>query len=462
MEKVQKAGRRINKKIKAFFGIADAGFSFMTFVETSYFTPFLTNYALLPNALIVLITTVTGVADIISSLLAGVFLDKSNLKWGKYRSWLLVGPPLVVLFYIFQFTNIGSPTVASIIISLGFIISHTIWNISWTANMSLVSVLTEDPQERAFLSSRRAAGSTVGKVAASYLTMPIVLFFTGIFGEGSSLGFTATAGIFALVMMITYIIHFAISKGYEEPVVDSNADTRAQTKRGPSITDMFRSVFSNKNLVLFVVSDFTKLIGYYLLMAASFYYFNYVTNSMALQPVFLLVFNIAGFLGAILSPRIVGKLGTKLTYLLGMGGYAASIIISYFLAENVIAVITIMGIGQLFFGFSYGLTSSFYSNGATYSQWKTGKDTKGIIMAFSGFSIKVSILVRGLILTAGIAALGFDAKVENVSPEILTGFKNIFFIAPFLFALVAFVIMFFYNLPDSKVREMESEIASRK
>ena len=95
-------------------------------------------------------------------------------------------------------------------------------------------------------------------------------------------------------------------------------------------------------------------------------------------------------------------------------------------------------------------------------EWKTGKDTKGIIMAFSGFSIKVSILVRGLILTAGIAALGFDAKAENISPEIIEGFKNIFFIAPFIFAVVAFAIMFFYNLPDNKVREMEAEIATRK
>ncbi|WP_303863144.1 MFS transporter [Alkalibaculum bacchi] len=460
MDKIQKAGRRINSKIKTFFGIADAGFSFMTFVETSYFTPFLTNYALLPNALVVLITTITGIADIVSSLVAGVFLDKSNLKWGKYRSWLLVGPPFVVLFYIFQFTNIGSPTLAAIIISLGFIISHTVWNVSWTANMSLVSVLTDDPRERAFLSSRRAAGSTVGKVVASYLTMPVVLFFTGIFGEGSSLGFTVTAGIFAAVMMVAYYMHFAISKGYEEPI--SASSTKTQVKKGPSLADMFKSVFSNKNLVLFVISDFTKLIGYYLLMAASFYYFNYVTNSMALQPVFLLVFNIAGFIGAIASPSIVGKIGTKLTYLLGMGGYAASIILAYFVAQNVIAVITIMGIGQVFFGFSYGLTSSFYSNGATYSQWKTGKDTKGVIMAFSGFSIKVSILVRGLILTAGIAALGFDAKAENISPEIIEGFKNIFFIAPFIFAVVAFAIMFFYNLPDNKVREMEAEIATRK
>ncbi len=460
MEKIQKTGRRINNKIKTFFGIADAGFSFMTFVETSYFTPFLTNYAMLPNALVVLITTITGIADIISSLVAGVFLDKSNLKWGKYRSWLLVGPPFVVLFYIFQFTNIGSPTLAAIIISLGFIISHTVWNVSWTANMSLVSVLTDDPKERAFLSSRRAAGSTVGKVVASYLTMPLVLFFTGIFGEGSSLGFTVTAGLFAVAMMIAYYIHFVISKGYEEPINSSSIKTQA--KQGPSLGDMFKSVFSNKNLVLFVISDFTKLIGYYLLMAASFYYFNYVTNSIALQPVFLLVFNIAGFIGAIVSPSIVGKIGTKFTYLLGMGGYAASIILAYFVSQNVIAVITIMGIGQVFFGFSYGLTSSFYSNGATYSQWKTGKDTKGVIMAFSGFSIKVSILVRGLILTAGIAALGFDAKAPSVSPEIINGFKNIFFIAPFVFAVVAFGIMFFYNLPDNKVREMEAEIATRK
>ncbi len=138
-----------------------------------------------------------------------------------------------------------------------------------------------------------------------------------------------------------------------------------------------------------------------------------------------------------------------------------SIGVAYLFAENPVAVIAIMGVGQVLFGISYGLTSSFYSNGATYSQWKTGADTKGVIMAFSSFSIKVSILVRGVILTAGLAVLDFNANMTNVLPEVISGFKVIFFGAPFIFGLVALIAILFYNLPDGKVKEMENEIAAR-
>ena len=144
--------RKITQKIKVWFGIGDAGFSFMTTVETAYFPAFLTNYALLSNAYVILITSITGAVDIVSSLIAGIVLDKTNFKWGKYRSWLVIGPPAVIILFMLQFSKIGSPSVAAVLICTGFILSHFIWNMSWTANMSLVPILTDDPKERAFLS----------------------------------------------------------------------------------------------------------------------------------------------------------------------------------------------------------------------------------------------------------------------------------------------------------------------
>lgn len=456
--------RRITQKIKVWFGIGDAGFSFMTTVETAYFPAFLTNYALLSNAYVILITSITGAVDIVSSLIAGIVLDKTNFKWGKYRSWLVIGPPAVIILFMLQFSKIGSPSVAAVLICTGFILSHFIWNMSWTANMSLVPILTDDPKERAFLSGRRAAGSNLGKVIASYATLPVVTAIAAFFPKGSSMAFTITAGLFAFIMGITYYIHFIISKGYEDVKVNiktSGSVVSTDKKRNPSLADMFKAIFLNKPLLIFVLSDFCKLIGYYLLMAAAFYYFKYVTNSISLQPIFLLVFNIAGLLGALFAKNIVARIGTKMSYIVGVSGYIISIVVAYLFAENPVAVIAIMGVGQVLFGISYGLTSSFYSNGATYSQWKTGADTKGVIMAFSSFSIKVSILVRGVILTAGLAVLDFNANMTNVLPEVISGFKIIFFGAPFIFGLVALIAILFYNLPDGKVKEMENEIAAR-
>ena len=90
------APSRLSKRQLYTFGAGDFGFNVMISMETMFFAAFLTDYARFPLALAGLIMTITSVADTLSSLVAGVILQKSNLKYGgKYRSWLLIGPPIV-------------------------------------------------------------------------------------------------------------------------------------------------------------------------------------------------------------------------------------------------------------------------------------------------------------------------------------------------------------------------------
>ena len=75
--------KKINNKIKSFWGISEVGFSFMSTVETTFFVIFLTDVAQLPLALVAAITSVAGIADAITAMLAGVIIDKVNFKNGK-------------------------------------------------------------------------------------------------------------------------------------------------------------------------------------------------------------------------------------------------------------------------------------------------------------------------------------------------------------------------------------------
>ncbi|ETJ41316.1 hypothetical protein Q604_UNBC04756G0001, partial [human gut metagenome] len=115
-----------------------------------FFVIFLTDVAQLPLALVAAITSVAGIADAITAMLAGVIIDKVNFKNGKYRPWLIYCPPFVVAFFVLMFTKIGSDPMAALLCGLGYVLSHGIWNICWTANRTLVGELTDDPEERAF------------------------------------------------------------------------------------------------------------------------------------------------------------------------------------------------------------------------------------------------------------------------------------------------------------------------
>lgn len=77
---------------------------------------------------------ITSAVDIVFALAAGVLLQKVTLRFGgKYRSWFLVGAPVVAVLFLLQFTKIGGDFVAAAIIVFGFFTSHLIWNVYVTA-----------------------------------------------------------------------------------------------------------------------------------------------------------------------------------------------------------------------------------------------------------------------------------------------------------------------------------------
>lgn len=456
--------KNINSKIKNFFGVGDAGFSFMTTVETSFFLIFLTDVVQVPLAMAALISTFTGVCDMVSALIAGAIVDKTNLKHGKYRSWLLYGPPLVILFFALEFTKIGDGLTAAIFISIGFIISHFIWNIAWTANRSLVGALTDDPTERAHLSGRISGGSSIGKLFASKLIPLMVVAFAGLFSGGSQVwGYTCTAFVSSILMLIGFYVHFYITKGYDLPEVKSGSKNNAADAEKVSIMDMLKGVFTNLPLVSTVFCDFIRLIGYYSFMAFAAYYAKvmFPENAAAVTGNILLAFNLGTLVGALNSKHVVKRLGTKNTSIIGMFGAAVFTASAYFFTTNQIAVIALVFIGQVFFGAAYGLTTSLYASCATYSEYKTGKNTKGFTMGLCSFSIKMSIVLRGIVITSGLGMIGYSAKAE-ITDSLISGLTLFAFIVPAVFFITAILPLLFYKISDQEIVEMSGEITSRK
>ena len=150
---------RLSKPVLYTFGVGDLFFSLMVNMEVYYFAAFLTDFAQFSVVAANLILYITGAADIICALLAGIILQKVTLKFGgKYRSWLLVGPPIVAPLFILQFSRLGSASMAAVIITLGFIASHLVFNVVFAATGSMVGTLSQRPDERTILSSSRAQG----------------------------------------------------------------------------------------------------------------------------------------------------------------------------------------------------------------------------------------------------------------------------------------------------------------
>ena len=452
--------KTINNKIKQFWGISEIGFSFMSTVETAFFMIFLTDVAKLPLALAAAIASFSGIADAITAMLAGVVIDKVNFKSGKYRPWLVYCPPIIVASFVLMFTRIGTDTTAALICALGYILSHCIWNICWTANRSLVGVLTDDGEERAFLSSRIAAGSSAGKILASYFVPILSVFFLGVFSSSNSevIGYTMTALVTSVAFMVCYYIHFIITKGYDEPIKEG--DVKSSGANRVSFSDMAKGVASNPQLMAVLLYDFLKLIAYYIIVASVAYYAKTILNDPASISLILVVFNIGTLIGSLLSRNFVKKIGSKKANFLGVIGFIVCHAICYILPTSKFMIIGILGIGQIFFGIAYGNTTSLYSMCGTYSEYKTGKNTKGIIMSFCSLAIKISIVVRGIVITGVLGAIGYNPDIAiNVATQ--NGIKTLFFLVPIAFLIVSLIPLVFFKIKDSDIPVMEKAIAEK-
>lgn len=442
----------LSNAIKRFYGIGDLGFSLMASVETFLFVYFLTDVAKFSLPMVALIGTITSVVDAALSPFYGAIISGTKpLKWGRNRSWMLIAPPFVVILYMFQFTKIGSEAMAATIICAGFILSHILWNIPWVANVSLIPVLANTPDERSLLASRRGTYTALAGVLFSYIGSPLAIYL-GDVTNNETLGYTLLAGILAFTMMIGYWIVFKITEGYEE----TTAQTQASSQK-VSISIMLKSLFENPPLVALLLSDFFRYMVNFIMTAAAAFYFTYVAQNMALFPTYLLLGAIAQVIGAHFAGPIAKSLSSRTASIYGLLGLAASLVLCKFVATNLMLFFIVVMIARLFLGLLTSVMVSLYSDVAIYGEWKTGEDASPFIMGLMTLSLKTAIISRGTIIPFVLAAAGFVAGSDptTASMALKTAVINAFLFIPGIFALVSGVILSIgykltVSLPDRK------------
>lgn len=436
--------------IKRFWGVSEVGFFMMSSMETMFLVFFLTNVALLPMSIVGVITGASALVDAFSAILAGIVIDKVKFKSGKYRPWLLICPPLAAIFFVFCFTKIGGDTVAGIIVGIGYVMSHFVWNICWTANRNLIPVISKEPKDRAWLSSRIGVGCNIGKIMSSLVVPTVSTALLGIIGGVPA--YTILAIIFCLVFVLTYYIHYFITKGN---------DTYESSTKAITFAEMGHSIFTNSQLLAVLAHDAIRQIAFIGIGSLTSYYCIVVLGDVSLASPLLIAYYLGAVIGGLIAPNVVKKIGSKYTNLLGVVGWGIIQILSLLLPTNLYIIGGILFIGRVFFGMSYGLSSGFYAMCGTYGEYKTGESANGLVMACCSLAIKIAVALRGVAITAFLGFIGYSATAE-ITAEIQESIRMLYGIFPVIFIVLSLIPLFFFKLDDKKIQEMEIEIAKRK
>lgn len=450
---------RLRKSLLYSYGVSDLFFTLMVGAELYLFSAFLTDYAEFPLHIVGQILLITSLVDIVCALVGGVILQKVTLRiGGKYRSWLLIGPPLVAPLYTLQFVKFGDFTTAAVIIIVTFIVSHMLFNVVYAAVGSMVGRLSQLPDERTVLSTSRAQGASAASIIFSLAGLRLITYF----GTRTTklAGFPITVAIFAVLMVFGYWYIYWMTRGRDP--YDENVAGTAGTQDKQSLTGIVREVFRNRPLLMLICADTFNQTCVFFIMQFAYYYFTYVTGDAAFLSTFILAISIALLAGTLIAPWFGLKVGKRKAYWISLVLAACVYVSSIFLAAGAWSFTIIFCIAAAFQYVSISMNTALYSDTVIYGEWKTGKNIRAFAMALLVLPIKVGLFFRSAIISVGIIAIGFEAN-QDPTTAVVSGIKALITFAPMATCIIAAVIFVIgYRIEDKKILEMQDEIAARK
>ena len=450
--------KELKKSLLYTYGIADMFFVLMASMELYYFTIFLTDWAQFSWTTVQIILYATGALDIACVLLSGIILEKVNLKFGgKYRSWFIIGPLPVAILYVFQFTKIGSDTVAAFIIIIGFVTSHLLWNTVMACGGAMIGRMTKKPDELTILSTSRAQGMTAAGLIFSFAGPWMIMFFSG--HTGQITGVALTVAVVGILMILGYLYVYRATSGMDPD--DTETARSGQKETSLSIGEMTRLVFRNRPLLMLIIAEIFRNLCIMLVTAMAAYYCKYVLSDEPFISMFMLSTSVLGVGGSLVAAWFGLRLGKRHTYWMSMLAAAVIYALARFIGTGAWSFAIMFGLAAAFIAIASCMNTALFSDTVVYGEWKNGKNIRAVTMALLNLPVKLSVMLRSAVVTIGLIVIGFVANTD-ATPEVVEGIKTLITFANAVTCLLGTVIFFLgYKLKDEDIAKMQVELAER-
>jgi Na+/melibiose symporter-like transporter len=387
----------------------------------SYFTAFQTEGLGWTAALATTVLLIPRAIDFIFGFIAGGIIAKTNLKWGKYRSWFVVGAWIMFAGIVMMFINTRAlPLPGQVAVSaLGYTFQNVPMNFILTAQYGIMMLMGgASMDDRIKLSVTNTRFAMIGTLASSAGLVPALAALTKVFGANpdnpnwyhpNAYMVVGIVSAFLFLMGATAMI--SVSKDYDKPGTGAGGPTL-------SVKDILQGVASNDQLLTYtLVSTITSIIRFAILPLGVFYYM-YVLQNMMLMPIGMTIATLFGVVATMIGPVIGKKIGKKralqaglvitivdstlIALLAGNTSAIAGGIQAGFVIYVALSCVTAIG-NNLWMG--YG--GNYFVDAGEYGLWKTGKDNRAVAMGLGSPPIKVALIVGGALGGYVLHAIGY-------------------------------------------------------
>lgn len=395
------------------------------------------------------------VFDAVAAPVFGIFIDKVNTPWGKYKPWLIGVAVFAAVFGWLTFTDFGLSGNAKLIYAtITYFLYSTFKTLEIAPQMAIVPVVTKRIDDRMSMNQIGYFLMMISAMVASVAVQPLYKRLGG--GNGAK-GFSIIMGTVAIITILIGVFQaFKIKERY--------VTQPKKEEKSISLKEMLTALLKNKTaLIVYGYSLGINLANGFKATLA-IYYYKYYFHNEGLVAIIGLVSMVPTLLGVALSRPVTKRIGIKNNLVIGS-------IINVISLAAVIAVpptqvglilfIALYVVAGLFSGISTPASGTMMPAAMDYTEWKTGKNINGFMGSLQGFLQTFSTAISGAVAAGCLSIIGYVSGATQQSSSTILGIKILMSIVPAIIMLLTLVVVKF-DLTEEKQAQITKELAERR
>ncbi|MDR7870582.1 MAG: glycoside-pentoside-hexuronide (GPH):cation symporter [Tissierellaceae bacterium] len=451
--------RKFGLRDKLGYMFGDFGNNFFFLLVSFFLMVFYTDVIGASPASVGVLFLLAKVLDAFIDLAWGRFIDtRKTTKQGKFRPWIIRMSLPLVFVGVLIFTK--PPFLSGNALVIFSFSMYIIWGALYsTVNIpygSLASVITNDSEERAGLSTFRGIGFNL----ASLFVGTVIPIYAFVNNKADGNRFFIIALIAGILSMICYVLCYKLTT--ERVIID---EVKSEDfKNDSNLIHTFKGLMKNKPLIMLIVISFIVIFSSLLTGTINAYLYKDYFNDAKALGTFTVVSTLATLAIASITTKSATKYGKK--EISSVALIVSSII--YFILflipiRNVYLFIFLSTLGYLGFGFFNYLNWAFVTDVIDYHEYITGKREDGTVYAIYSFVRKIGQAVAGLGGGIALQIVGYEQGVGVQREEVADKIRQLAMITPAIsYGAIALVLIFLYPLGKKRVEELSVEMKKRR
>ena len=482
--------RPIDKNGKPAFGMADklayAAGDFgcnMSFSLKGTIQTFWLAFMMLETGLLSALLLLVQIWDAINDPLIGSMIDADHRKYrmGKFKTYVFIGAVGLLLAGALCFIPV--PNAPIYLKAILFVGGYIVWDACYTvANVpygSMLSLVSEDPGDRAQLSTWRSIGSLIGNLLPMVL-LPMLIWRKEVDADGNPI-LNEETGVqvetllgyrvffVALLMGTLGFLCFLFMIKKITLRVDENA-VRVNEGEGFNVLAAFGNFMRNRPAIGATLAAMALFLGMNSASTATTIMFATYFGQAELSGIATLI----GFLPMLFFmpfiKNIVARWGKKEAAAIGsLASVLGGLLMFIFpLFEDKLLALAAYIVALCIYGVGMGVYTcvswALMADAIDYNEWRTGTREEGTVYSLHSFFRKLSQGIGPSIILLLMGALGYVSELGTGGQDADTAANMCWLVAGlYLFsALLQFVsLAFVYNLDKRTTERMTAELAER-